>query len=76
MVSQLELYPEKSLKRYTKTWCRSCGDRWGDENYLIGLCCGYELYFDYPMTEEDIQKEIKRDLAREAVIKRAKLLRW
>lgn len=75
---QLELFNEIDLNnpRFRKTWCTNCGDKWGDENFLLGMCCGRELIYDYPMNPEEIKQELQRDIIINKTINRARRLKW
>ncbi len=67
---------DRKSARFTKTWCSVCGNGWGDENFFLGLCCGRDLIFDHPMTQEEILQELKREKLTAAILKRASKLGW
>lgn len=58
-----------------KTECQICKDGYGDEEMMLGMCCGLPLV-QVPWTEEDYESERKREVARKNLLEAAKKLDW
>lgn len=50
-----------------KTWCKSCGDNYGDENNMLGRCCGDRLY-EIPYTPTIMHSENRRKEALKSLL--------
>lgn len=59
----------------TKTVCQICVDGYGDEEFMLGRCCGLELK-EVPWTKDDYDNERNRQQAIKRIIKRASKLNW
>lgn len=59
----------------TKTWCRVCGDKFSNENFEIGICCGYLLQ-QVPLTLAEQKAKLKEEIVLRKIIERAQKLRW
>lgn len=59
----------------TKTVCQLCGDGWGDEEFMLGMCCGQPL-IEVPKTEADLEKDRRYAEAKKRVLAAAAKLDW
>lgn len=55
-----------------KAYCQNCGDRYSDEAYCFGWCCGKEM-MSRPYTTEEVAL---RRRALERIIERSRALSW
>jgi hypothetical protein len=59
----------------TKTVCQVCVDSYGDEEYMLGRCCGLPL-FDVPMNQADLANDRRMVQARKRLREEASKLDW